>query len=154
MKKISILKVLFRECQSPWDKSGNENHGYIHGEPELGKDDKDNTTLILDGKRDYIEIPDSETLRSQDGLSGIVKAKLLDKPKYDMSFGGTLDHNPLLWKGVSLGWGNNYFYRMVVRANGRIAYGSCFKDDNGEFYWDGSINGKNSLGRGRSSTAS
>lgn len=39
------------------DKSGNGNNAYIHGQPEFGTDDKGKQTLVLDGKRDYIEIP-------------------------------------------------------------------------------------------------
>ena len=41
------------------DKSGSGNDAYIHGQPEFGTDDNGKQTLILDGKRDYIEIPDN-----------------------------------------------------------------------------------------------
>ncbi len=134
------------------DKSGNGNHGYIHGQPELGTDDKGQQSLILDGKRDYIEVPDNGGYTIKDGVSGMVWANLpsagttkggvseLTEQYVDLDGKGAIpDHNPLLVKGIGLGWGTPYLFRMAVRETGKVTYGVCLLDDNGEFSWnDGS----------------
>ena len=134
------------------DKSGNGNNGYIHGAPELGTDDKGQQSLILDGKRDYIEVPDKGGYTIKDGVSGMVWANLpsagttkggvseLTEQYVDLDGKGAIpDHNPLLLKGIGLGWGTPYLFRMAVRETGKVTYGVCLLDDNGEFSWnDGS----------------
>lgn len=134
------------------DKSGNGNHGFIHGEPELGKDDKGQQTLILDGKRDYIEVPDKGGYKTVNGVSGMVWANLpsagttkggvseLVEQYVDLDGKGAIpDHNPLMVKGIGLGWGTPYLFRIAVRETGKVTYGVCLLDDNGEFSWnDGS----------------
>lgn len=117
------------------DKSGLGNDGYLHGAPELGQNEAGDTTVILDGKKDYIEIPDNENFTTNDGITGMVWAKLPnDRP--GAGLGQNFDHNPLISKGVSIGWGTNYLYRMAVRSTGKITYGIGFDDDNGEFFWN------------------
>lgn len=61
------------------DKSGNGNNAYIHGQPEFGVDDQGKQTLILDGKRDYIEVPDHGGYTPEDAMSGMVWANLPSK---------------------------------------------------------------------------
>ena len=129
------------------DKSGLENNGYIHGSPELGQNEAGDTTIILDGKKDYIEIPDNQNFKTNDGITGMVWAKLpvsegpgLNQPQ---------DHNPLLMKGVSIGWGTNYLYRMAVRSTGKITYGIGFADDNGEFFWNDDDNENTGIQKGK-----
>lgn len=131
------------------DLSGNENNAYIHGEPELGKDDENHQTIILDGKRDYIEIPDHGGYTVKDAVTGMVWANLpsagttkggvseLTEPYEDLDGKGAIpDHNPLMVKGIGLGWGTPYLFRMAVRETGKVAYGVCLLDDNGEFSWN------------------
>ncbi|MCB6365975.1 S-layer homology domain-containing protein [Intestinibacillus massiliensis] len=134
------------------DKSGNGNNGYIHGQPEFGTDDKGNQTLVLDGKRDYIEIPDNGGYAVKDACTGMVWANLpsagttkggvseLTEPYVDLDGKGAIpDHNPLMVKGIGLGWGTPYLFRIAVRETGKVTYGVCLLDDNGEFSWnDGS----------------
>lgn len=134
------------------DKSGNGNIGYIHGAPKLGRDDSGRQTLILDGRRDYIEVPDRGGYTVTDGLSGMVWAHLpsagttkagvseLTEPYVDLDGKGAIpDHNPLMVKGIGLGWGTPFLFRMAVRENGKVTYGVCLLDDNGEYIWnDGS----------------
>ena len=134
------------------DKSGSGNDAYIHGQPEFGTNDKGHQTLILDGKRDYIEIPDNGGYTPEDAMTGMVWAKL---PSAGTTKGGVSelteqyidldgkvaipDHNPLMVKGIGLGWGTPYMFRMAVRETGKVTYGVCLLDDNGEFSWnDGS----------------
>lgn len=123
------------------DKSGLGNDGYIHGQPELGIDEKGRQTLKLDGAYDYIEIPDKKNYKVIDGATGMVWAKM---PEGGTSGGvDTLsapggDHNTLLLKGVGLGWGTTYLFRIAVRSTGKVTYGICFDDDNGEFSWNDS----------------
>ncbi|WNX86182.1 S-layer homology domain-containing protein [Agathobaculum sp. NTUH-O15-33] len=131
------------------DKSGSGNNGYIHGQPELGTDDQGRQTLILDGKRDYIEIPDNGGYTVKDACTGVVWANLpgagttkpgvseLTEQYIDLDGKGAIpDHNPLMVKGIGLGWGTPYLFRMAVRENGKVTYGVCLLDDNGEFSWN------------------
>lgn len=135
------------------DKSGNGNYGLIHGAPELGTDEQGRTTLILDGKRDYIEIPDKGGYKVTDAATGMVWANLpgagttkgglteLVEP-YTDGKGVPADHNPLMFKGINLGWGTPYLFRIAVRETGKVTYGLCFEDDNGEFQWNDSSDPK------------
>ena len=135
------------------DKSGNGNHGLIHGAPELGADDQGRTTLVLDGKRDYVEIPDKGGYRVSEAATGMVWANLpgagttkgglveLVEP-YSDGKGIPADHNPLMFKGINLGWGTPYLFRIAVRETGKVTYGLCFEDDNGEFQWNDSSDPK------------
>ena len=135
------------------DKSGNANDAYVHGAPELGADGTGKTTLILDGKRDYIEIPDKGGYKVTDAATGMVWANLpgagttkgglteLVEP-YTDGKGVPADHNPLMFKGINLGWGTPYLFRIAVRETGKVTYGLCFEDDNGEFQWNDSSDPK------------
>ena len=132
------------------DLSGNGNDAYIHGAPEAGVDDSGKPTLILDGKRDYVEIPDTGKYTVVDAATGMVWANLPSKgttkggvselvESYADGKGAVADHNPLMLKGIGLGWGTPYLFRIAVRETGKVTYGVCFHDDNGEFSWnDGS----------------
>ena len=133
------------------DKSGSGNNGYIHGQPEFGTDDAGRPALILDGKRDYIEVPDNGGYTVKDACTGMVWANLpsagttkpgvseLTEQYVDLDGKGSIpDHNPLMVKGIGLGWGTPYLFRMAVRENGKVTYGVCLLDDNGEFSWNDS----------------
>lgn len=120
------------------DQSGKGNNGYLHGASTIGTDDKDNGTIILDGDKDYVEIPDNQNFTIDNGITGMVWAKL---PVSEGTGINTLtpngrDHNPLMTKGVSIGWGTNYLYRMAVRATGKVTVGIGFNNDSGEFFWN------------------
>ena len=120
------------------DQSGKGNNGYLHGAPTIGTDDKGNGTIILDGDKDYVEIPDNQNFTIDNGITGMVWAKL---PLSEGTGINNLtpngrDHNPLMTKGVSIGWGTNYLYRMAVRATGKVTVGIGFNNDNGEFFWN------------------
>lgn len=98
------------------DQSGKGNNGYLHGAPTIGTDDKGNGTIILDGDKDYVEIPDNQNFTIDNGITGMVWAKL---PVSEGTGINTLtpngrDHNPLMTKGVSIGWGTNYLYLSLI----------------------------------------
>lgn len=120
------------------DQSGKGNNGYLHGAPTIGTDDKGNGTIILDGDKDYVEIPDNQNFTIDDGITGMVWAKLpvSEGTGIDKLTPTGRDHNPLMTKGVSIGWGTNYLYRMAVRATGKVTVGIGFNNDNGEFFWN------------------
>lgn len=120
------------------DQSGKGNNGYLHGAPTIGTDDKGNGTIILDGDKDYVEIPDNQNFTIDNGITGMVWAKLpVSKGTgiNNLTPNGR-DHNPLMTKGVSIGWGTNYLYRMAVRATGKVTVGIGFNNDSGEFFWN------------------
>ena len=110
------------------DMSGKGNNGILRGNPLLVKG-KFGTAVDLDGKRDYVEIPDSKSLHS-DQFTAVVWANV-DR----LAKAGERDHNPLLGKGKSFGWGANYYLRMVYRDTGSTAFGTSF--GNIEFAWEG-----------------
>lgn len=79
---------------------------------------KGKQTLVLDGKRDYIEIPDNGGYTPKDAMTGMVWANLpsagttkggvseLTEQYVDLDGKGAIpDHNPLMVKGIGLGWG-------------------------------------------------
>ncbi len=112
------------------DKSGLGNDGIVRGTPTLVKYDG-GYGLKLDGKKDYVEIPDRGNYQIDDGLTGMVwanVARLAEK--------GEWDHNPLLMKGASISYGTNYLYRMAVRQTGMVTYGVGFDNENGEYFWN------------------
>lgn len=120
------------------DQSGKGNNGYLHGAPTIGTDDKGNGTIILDGDKDYVEIPDNQNFTIDNGITGMVWAKLpvSEGTGINNLTPNDRDHNPLMTKGVSIGWGTNYLYRMAVRATGKVTVGIGFNNDNGEFFWN------------------
>lgn len=131
------------------DRSGQGHDAVVHGAPRRGFDGQGRRTLILDGYHDYLEIADDRKLHSGGALTGMVWAKLPGKgttrpgiaeltAPYTDGKGIIADHNPLLTKGIGLGWGTSYQFRMAVRDNGKVTYGVCFEDDNGEFGWNDS----------------
>ena len=53
--------------------------------------------------------------------------------------GAIPDHNPLMVKGIGLGWGTRICSAWQSVRPARVTYGVCLLDDNGEFSWnDGS----------------
>lgn len=112
------------------DKSGLGNNALLRGNPTLVKYDK-GYGLSLDGVDDYIEIPDRQNYKVDDGVTGMVWANI-DR----LANKGEWDHNPLMMKGASISYGTNYLFRMAMRATGKITYGIGFDDDNGEFFWN------------------
>lgn len=111
------------------DLSGNGNDGYIHGAPKLVKYDK-GYGIALDGERDYLEIPDRSNYKIEDEYSAIIWSNITRLANEDEE-----DHNPLLVKGVSLSYGTNYLFRMAMRSFGKLTYGTCFDNENGEYHW-------------------
>jgi len=122
------------------DLSGHGNHGILRGSPKIThlEDGAVSVDLTAD-LGDYIEIPDSPSLRVTEGVSGIVRANLNRLP-----IEGEMDRNPILSKGPSLGWGANYLLRMLVKKSGGVfTAGICY--DTSEYFWEG--NGKAPLGQ-------
>lgn len=112
------------------DLSGNNNHAILRGKPIVTKNEKGQAIVQLREDGDYIEIPDSESLRVKDGYTAVVGAKVnrLAQP-------GEQDHNPLMIKGPSVGWGANYLLRIALRNSGIVAFGTCHGIT--EYAWDG-----------------
>ena len=128
---IAKIRVYGTVSGTPYliDKSGNNNNGLIRGNPKV-VDSPYGKALFLDGKRDYIEVPDSSSFRFNEGWTGIVLAEAQKIAPPEVK-----DHNPLLQKGPSIGWGPNYTVRMALRRTGLMTWGTSTGTD--EFFWDG-----------------
>ncbi|MCY6369494.1 metallophosphoesterase [Clostridium ganghwense] len=114
------------------DLSGNGNHGLLRGAPKIINTES-GKAVDLDGVDDYIEILDSKTLHTNDGLTGMVFANVDRLAKDDEK-----DHNPLFVKGPSVGWGTNYLMRMALRRSGALTSGVCYGINEG--FWDSKEN--------------
>ena len=101
------------------DKSGKGNHGLIHGNPRLIKED-DKVFLCLDEDGDYVEVPKSKSLIAPEGFTAEVKAEV-QRLAYEHEMG----HNPLMVRGKSVGWGATYLFRMVADRAGAMRWGIC-----------------------------
>lgn len=119
------------------DMSGKGNNAILRGSPKITKMADGAVSVDIAGSLgDYIEIPDSASLRVTDGLSGIVWANLNRLP-----IAGEMDRNPIMSKGPSLGWGANYLLRMLVKkSGGAYTAGICY--DTTEYFWEGKTEGK------------
>lgn len=112
------------------DLSGNGNNGILRGNPKISTMEDGTISVALDNYSDYIEIPDNPSLHVKDGFSGIVWAHIDRLSQPDEK-----DHNPLMVKGPSVGWGVNYLLRMVIKKIGVTAWGTCHGTT--EYAWDG-----------------
>lgn len=111
------------------DLSGNGNHGLLRGIPKLVIDNQ-KVALSLDHDGDYIEVPDNETLHVKDGYTGVVWANI-----NRLVTGGEMGHNPLMVKGISIGWGATYLLRMCLERSGNLKWGTCHGIT--EYSWQG-----------------
>lgn len=111
------------------DLSGNGNDALLHGTPRVVKE-KDGVIVHLDQYSDYLEIPDSDSLRVSDGFTGMVWANISR-----LAQGAEMSHNPLMVKGKSIGWGATYLLRMAVERAGSLKWGTCH--DITEYAWQG-----------------
>ena len=96
--------------------------------------------MEIDGQRevhlesygDYIEIPPSPGLVAPQGFTGMVRAAV-DRLANEDEMG----HNPLMMRGISVGWGAAYTLRMVVDRSGNLKWGTCY--DVTEYQWQGGV---------------
>lgn len=116
------------------DQSGNGNDGLIRGNPKLITYNDGEYGLALDGVDDYVEIPDNLNYTITDGVSGMVWANV-----QHLADDTEEDHHPLLVKGASCSYGTNYLWRMIVRRTGMISFGVGFDNENGEYFWDDTV---------------
>lgn len=118
-------------CSTPLvrDKSGNGNHAYLRGTPRRIQTEQ-GAALVLTEYGDYLEIPETASLQVTDGYTGMVWANVarLAAPE-------EMGHNPLLQKGMSLGWGATYLLRMAVERSGGLKWGTCHGIS--EYSWQG-----------------
>ncbi len=119
------------------DLSGKGNNAILRGSPKITRMADGAVSVDIAGSLgDYIEIPDSASLRVNNGLSAIVWANLNRLP-----IKGEMDRNPIMSKGPSLGWGANYLLRMLVKQKGgAYTAGICY--DTTEYFWEGKAEGK------------
>lgn len=119
------------------DRSGWGNHALVRGCPRLVSDDAGRPALALERDGDYLEIPPSASLPCTDALAARVHARV-DR----LAHAGEMAHNPLLQRGLSVGWGATYHLRMVIDRNGTMKWGSCHGAT--EYGWAG---GRAQVGR-------
>ncbi|NMM64175.1 metallophosphoesterase family protein [Clostridium sp. P21] len=111
------------------DLSGNGNDALLHGTTKVQKENG-RVVVDLDEYGDYLEIPDHNSLRVDDGFTGMVWASVKRLAKNT-----EMSHNPLMVKGKSIGWGATYLLRMAVERAGSLKWGVCH--DITEYAWQG-----------------
>lgn len=111
------------------DRSGRGHDALLHGSPRVVVDNG-HTCVQLNHPEDYIEIPPSPDLVSEQGFTGLVQARVnrLAAPT-------EMSHNPIMVRGRSVGWGATYFMRMVIERNGGLKWGTCHGIT--EYSWQG-----------------
>lgn len=112
------------------DRSGWGNHALVRGCPRLVSDDTGRSALALEEDGDYLEVPASPSVHCGDSFAARVRAKV-----QRLALPGEMAHNPLMQRGLSVGWGATYHLRMVVDRNGTMKWGSCHGTT--EFGWAG-----------------
>lgn len=111
------------------DKSLWGNDGLIRGTPRLCAHEGQPSLELVD-EGDYIEIPPSPSLQCGQSFSALIRAKM-DR----LATSEEMAHNPLLVRGLSVGWGATYHLRMVVDRNGTMKWGTCYGPN--EYGWAG-----------------
>lgn len=111
------------------DKSGSGHYALLQGSPKVVEIDGQRE-VHLEEYGDYIEIPPSPGLVAPQGFTGMVRAAV-DRLANEDEMG----HNPLMMRGISVGWGAAYTLRMVVDRSGNLKWGTCY--DVTEYQWQG-----------------
>ena len=111
------------------DKSGSGHYALLQGSPKVVEIDGQRE-VRLEEYGDYIEIPPSPGLVAPQGFTGMVRAAV-DRLANEDEMG----HNPLMMRGISVGWGAAYTLRMVVDRSGNLKWGTCY--DVTEYQWQG-----------------
>ena len=111
------------------DKSGSGHYALLQGSPKVVEIDG-HREVHLESYGDYIEIPPSPGLVAPQGFTGMVRAAV-DRLANEDEMG----HNPLMMRGISVGWGAAYTLRMVVDRSGNLKWGTCY--DVTEYQWQG-----------------
>lgn len=113
------------------DKSGSGHYALLQGSPKVVEIDGQRE-VRLEEYGDYIEIPPSPGLVAPQGFTGMVRAAV-DRLANEDEMG----HNPLMMRGISVGWGAAYTLRMVVDRSGNLKWGTCY--DVTEYQWQGGV---------------
>jgi len=111
-----------------YDRSGYNNHGTCYN-TEWVKVWRD-WLLSFNGVNAYTEIPDSPSLRSDTYFTVIAWAIVRQLPA------SGYDHVPIVWRGANIGWSSNYHFRIAIRDNGAVTWGSGGQDGI-EYWFDG-----------------
>ncbi|MCX8194272.1 MAG: DUF2341 domain-containing protein, partial [Candidatus Pacearchaeota archaeon] len=112
-----------------YDYSGENNHGTNYG-ATYNAPGKYNYSLSFDGVNDYLEVQDSSSLRTNTTFTVEAWAFVKGLPP------GGADHVPVVWRGTNIGWSSDYTFRIAIRSNGAVTWGSG--GENGvEYYLDG-----------------
>jgi len=102
------------------------NDGEFNGAPfkngPVYVDGKFGRALKFDGVDDYIQIPDDKSLHFPKGLT--VAAWI------NVTVGA--DHAAICWKGVKIGWGANFSFRVATTSDTTLTWGRC---NGGEKYF-------------------
>ncbi|HIE29080.1 TPA: LamG domain-containing protein [Candidatus Poribacteria bacterium] len=118
---------LFNDGSAADSVGGND--GIIHG--ATSADGKYGSALSFNGVDNYVEIPDDPSLHLPEGLT--VAAWM------NVNVGG--NHAAICWKGVKVGWGPNFSWRVCTTSDTNMTWGRCPEGTEGWFATDGVIPG-------------
>ena len=84
----------------------------------------------FNGVAGKVEIPDSPSLQPDTYFTVVAWALVRTLPQVDY------DHVPIIWRGNNIGWGNDYHFRIAIRSDGTVTWGSGGQDG-AEYFFDG-----------------
>jgi len=103
------------------------NDGELNGAPFINGpvyvDGKFGRALKFDGVDDYIQIPDDKSLHLPEGLTVTAWINVTVSS----------NHAAICWKGVKIGWGANFSWRVCVNTGNDLTWGRCV--EGGEKYF-------------------
>mgnify|MGYP005847817197 CR=1 FL=1 len=110
------------------DSTSNNNHGAPLGNtPTFVEARIDGGYDVSGNNQQRIEIPDSASLRVNGQLTAegwaLVRS---NQPAANPPLNSAAPVNPIIWKGVRIGWGTQYLFRIAVRDPTQMTWGiSC-----------------------------
>lgn len=91
-----------------------------------------NYALDFDGFEDQVVISDHPSLQLDTYMT-------VEAWGYIRTIDYNHDHQPIIWRGNSIGWGNDYNFRIAIGGDGQVTWGSGGQNGAENYFFDGTI---------------